>query len=644
MYQTFVNLPGVAACAVLATSALGVSGQALAAPVLSPLWSDDAVIQRDQPIIVEGSATPGEAVTVLLGKDSLTATAGSNGKFSVSFAARPASALPLELEVRGADGNPVRYKGLVIGDVWLCSGQSNMEMTVERALDAWNQAQSANDPLLRMATIAKAVHHQPKAEFDKPVMWQTTRPGSVSAFSAACYYMAKELRKRLDVPVGTINASWGGSASRPWLTPEGGRAIFGDDEMALLHRFATNPALAAAQFSPRWEEWYRGQSGGSEPWAKPDSTVWLDVPKMGPWNEWHGTPLADNPVGTVWLRKTVTLTAAQAKGQAQMTLGAIDDMDMTWVNGKAVGNSHGWDEARNYALPSGYLKAGTNEIIIAATNSWGGGGLVQGGDLMGLSLNNGENVALSTGWRYAISPVKNYPPRAPWDRQAGIGVMHNAMVAPLGHYAAAGVAWYQGESDVGTPGYATRMKALMAGWRSQFGGSARMLVVQLADFGPPQLRPQESGWADLREEQRKAVLADANAALVTAVDLGERLDIHPANKNELGRRLAMAATGEALPQPLSATREASGVRVRFSGVQGRLTTWSGATALGFELCGSAPESCRYASAIPDGDGVLLSSDGQPVSRVRYGWADSPVLNLYDERPLPPPGFELTVTP
>jgi sialate O-acetylesterase len=216
------------------------------------------------------------------------------------------------------------------------------------------------------------------------------------------------------------------------------------------------------------------------------------------------------------------------------------------------------------------------------------------------------------------------------------------MVAPLGSIALKGAAWYQGESDVDVPGYADRLRALFAGWRRQFSTSMRMLVVQLANFGPPQTAPAPSGWATIREDQRAVAASDGNAALVTAIDIGERTDIHPANKGLLGQRLAMAAQGVALPMPVSATRDGNAIRLRFSGVDKGLVTWSGSAPLGFELCGADQPSCRYAQARIDGADVLLSDDGRLATRVRYAWGESPVVNLFDGRALPAPGFELPI--
>lgn len=276
------------------------------------------------------------------------------------------------------------------------------------------------------------------------------------------------------------------------------------------------------------------------------------------------------------------------------------------------------------------------------SSSWGNGGFTSGPELL-VFFAADTRISLADGWRYSIAPVTAAPPRSPWDTNAGIGVMHNRMIAPLGHIAIKGAAWYQGESDVGIAGYKDRLAALFKGWRGQFGPQMRMLIVQLPNFGPGQTAPTGSGWAIMREDQREAVAADANAALIPTLDIGERDDIHPANKVEVGHRLALGAEGEKLPSSVSAVSEGGSIRVRFSGVNGGLTAWSGKMPLGFELCAAEQASCRYADAVVDGDSVLLAADGKPAIKVRYAWGESPVVNLFDARPVPVPGFELPIS-
>jgi sialate O-acetylesterase len=207
----------------------------------------------------------------------------------------------------------------------------------------------------------------------------------------------------------------------------------------------------------------------------------------------------------------------------------------------------------------------------------------------------------------------------------------------------AGMAWYQGESDVGIPGYADRLRELFAGWREQIGQQARMLVVQLPNWGPTTDKPVASDWAEIRNEEFKAVAADRNAALIPTLDIGENDNLHPTDKRDVGLRLAMAAEGKALIMPVSAKRQGGAIVVAFSGVEGGLHTWSSVHALGVELCGATQESCRYAPATAMDDALSIADDGQPATRVRYAWIDSPAVNLYDARALPVPGFELPIT-
>ncbi|MXP26251.1 sialate O-acetylesterase [Altererythrobacter indicus] len=615
-----------------------VTTPAFASPTLAPYWTSHAVIQQGQPVVVEGTARPGEVVSGTLGDETHQEKAGQDGHFTLKFSPRKASMTPVSLTV-----GDQRIDDLLVGDVWLCSGQSNMEYPVSRGLDGPGTVMRSADDGLRLFDIPKGSAPHPQSQFASPVQWQAAGPDNVGAFSAACYHMARDLREKLKIPIGAVHASFGGSQIRVWLTPDEALPLYGKEQMDMLNLFGKDQLKAVERFTPLWQAWYRKSAHGSEPWADSSQLKWKPVPQIGMWGDWGDQGLADDPVGTVWLRRTVDLTPEQAKSPAQLALGIIDEVDMTWVNGHPIGNSFGWDYSRDYTVPATFLKAGKNEILVAITNTWGSGGFASKGDKLALTTAGNNRISLADGWNYSRAPVKDLPPRSPWDANAGIGVRHNAMVAPLGHVAMKGAAWYQGESDVNLPGYADRMKGLFAGWRTQFSNNMRMLVVQLANYGPPQLAPTQSGWAIIREAQREAVVADSNAALVTAIDLGERTDIHPANKTVLGERLALAAMGDNLIMPQAAVAENGDIRISFSGVKDALHTWSGNQILSIEMCGADEASCRYAEARPDETSVLVKGDGKPVSRIRYGWADSPIVNVYDDTAIPLPGFELPVT-
>jgi sialate O-acetylesterase len=538
---------------------------------------------------------------------------------------------------------------VLVGDVWLCSGQSNMELPVSRALNSESEISGAKDPQLRLLTVPKKTAAQASAHLGGPAPWAAASPDSVRGFSAACYFMARELRASERVPVGAINASWGGTAIRSWMDDAATRAMGGAD-VELLDLYRRDPAAANRRFGERWQAWWRGRSE-AEPWRDPAGLSWKPMPKIAYWETWDDPAFASFN-GMVWARKTVTLTAQEAARGATLSLGIIDEIDETWVNGVPVGNTFGWDVARDYKLPPGLLHAGENFILVSLFDAYGYGGFQGPADKLRLTFDGGSAKALGQGWSYAVASAGlGDPPRPPWDAAAGLSLIHNGMIAPLAPFGLAGVAWYQGEADAGaSAGYADKLAAMMAGWRREFGAPALpFLIVGLANFGAPSLRPGESGWAGIRDAQRRAVERDPHAALAVAMDLGDRLDIHPADKQEVGRRLARAARVLAYggketagPRVVRARRTSEGIVVEFAGVTGSLRSWSGAHPLGFELCGPAAGSCRYAETVAAGTTVTLADDGRPATRVRYAWSDSPVVNLYDETPLPPGGFEVAI--
>lgn len=627
----------------LGLTALIVSAPATAAPVLDPGYGDGMVLQRGDPIVVSGTAAPESTVRGSLDGTSASSTADTGGRFTLSFPARQASEAPIALTVNDPTGT-IELGNLLIGDVYLCSGQSNMELSVNRALDTWNQLRLAPDDGIRLLKVAQKTAPVPQTTFADPIEWQPATSESVADFSAACFYMGKQLRAdRAAVPVGLIHSNWGGSAASAWLTPGSVRVLFGKQALEQLQLYEADPLAAAQAFVPQWYDWWRANDDGREPWADASMLDWQPIPQFSFWNEWEGTGLDENPRANVWLRQTFTLTAEQASGEGALSIGAIDDLDLTWVNGNPVGYTFGWGAERTYRVPAQYLHAGENEVLIAANNMWDTGGFFAGSDRLFFTSSDGSKVPLGADWEYSIGAVEGVPPRAPWDANAGIGVMHNAMIAPLGAMRLAGVAWYQGEADVGQPDYDIKLRELFAGWRRQFGPQARMLVVQLADYGARQSEPVESAWAQLRQDQLDGVAADANAALVTAIDIGEPTDIHPANKNDLGKRLAAAAEGKAMPMPASATLEGGQIVVRFTGVEGDLRAFGGAVPLGIEVCGATGSKCHWADARIEGATLVIPEQGgETASRVRHAWSDAPIVNLYDARGLPLPGFELAV--
>jgi sialate O-acetylesterase len=625
-------------------------GEAAAAPALNPLFGDHAVLQRDRPIAVWGTAEPGERLTLNLGSSLTMAVADASGHWRAELSSMPAGG-PFRLTVTGRDGATSVADDVLIGDVWLCSGQSNMEWPLRASLQGEGAIGAAADPQLRLLNVPR-VGAQAPARTIEGISWQVAAPEAARDFSAACYFMARSLRASQNVPIGAIAASWGGTQVRAWMDAESVAAI-GDADSQLFALHQSDPVAAERQMAPAWQAWWRGPAGGapgSEPWIDSSRLAWTPVPSIALWENWGGRMA--NFDGMVWLRRRFTLTAAQAARGATLELGAIDDMDRTWVNGQAVGGSAAWDALRAYPVPRGLLRAGANEIVVNVYDFGQGGGMAGPAGRVRLVLDGAPPIALGDGWDYSVAERSPGPPPATsWDFPTGFTWIYNGMIAPLGPIGLAGVAWYQGEADVGLAGsYADRLAAMMAGWRRQFRApELPFLIVSLANFGPPQLRPQASGWAALREQQRLAVRRDRHAALVVAMDLGERDDIHPANKFEVGRRLARAARRLAYggaepvgPEAVRAHRTQAGIIVQLDGITGALHSWSGPRVLALELCGETQESCRYADGVVDRSTIRIAEDGRPATRVRYGWANAPVTNLYDEAPLPVGPFELAI--
>lgn len=629
---------------ILSLAACGVFFPALAAPTLGAGYGDHMVLQRGQPIVISGTATPKGEVRGKLGSATANATADAQGRFTMTFPARPATNTGETLTLTDKTGS-ANWQDILIGDVWLCSGQSNMELSVGRALNTFNELRLSPDKGLRLAMVTKETAAVPQDHFSQPMSWAASGPDTVENFSAACYYMGKQLRAdRKDVPVGLVHSNWGGSAARAWLDPTSVKALYGQEALDLLQLYQRDPLAAAQAFVPQWYDWWRANDSGREPWTNPDMLPWKPVPAIGFWNEWTGSGLDKEPVANVWLRQDFELSAEQAASGGTLSVGSLDDLDLTWVNGHPVGYTFGWGVERQYKIPAKYLKAGKNQVLIAVNNAWDTGGFFQGADRLFFAPTSGSPIPLGSEWEYSIGTVEGTPPRAPWDANAGSGVMHNYMIAPLGPMRLAGVVWYQGESDVGQPDYDVKLRELFAGWRRQFGDKARMLVVQLANFGQRSADPVASGWAQLREEQLDAVAADKNAALVTAIDIGEPNDIHPANKNDLGKRLALAAEGKPMPMPQSAVLSGDTVTVNFTGVEGGMQALGGPYALGVELCGDSEDSCRWVLPALEGSRMLIPTGGMDsVAKVRHAWSDAPIVNLYDGREMPIPGFEMMVT-
>ncbi len=621
---------------------------------MDALFVEHAVLQRDRPIDVYGHATAGEEVSVALAGASARARADGQGKWAVQLPAQAAGG-PHVLTARTGSRTQAVHD-VLIGDVWLCSGQSNMEWPVRSTHDAWNEAALSANPGIRHVTIPRVTSAAPRAGFDVALEWKVAGPGNTEHFSAVCYYFVRELQKTAAVPQGIINASWGGTRIEPWMSDGALRQLPGYlPQLDLLGEYRINKPVAFWHWGETWQKWWSSQAatGGKRPWlATGADGAWRAAPAaLEYWETW-GLPELARHDGMVWFRAHAKLTASQARQAARLSLGMADDVDVTWVNGRAVGNTFGL-EPRLYGLPAKLLKAGDNLVVVNVHDFWGNGGLYGAAAERALLLADGTRIAL-TDWEYQVAPRDLWPPHAPWETLNGVNVLYNAMIAPLGKYGLRGVAWYQGEANGALDDarrYEALLHGLMADWRRQFAAPLPFLVVQLASWNSLAAAPVDSGWARLRDAQRRAVAADGNAALAVTIDIGDRIDIHPMNKQDVGRRLARAARhlvyGEKISpsgaQPEAAQRVTEGVLVTLGGFDGDLRVIGAKDPAGFELCGATQESCRFVRAELRKQQVLLTDDAAAnATRVRFCWADYPLCNLFDTTGLPVGPFELDV--
>lgn len=636
------------------TSALA---QAPTESLLADVFQDHAVLQRDRPVAVWGRAAPDSLLAVTLAGTTVTARAGTDGRWRAVLPALPAGG-PYELSVTEGGRTQV-LTDLLIGDVWLCSGQSNMEFGVRSVTNADAEVAYSADPNLRLLLVGRSSRSSPTDRMESGSEWRISGPESVRDFSATCYFMGKQLRQSQNVPMGLIAASWGGSVIEDWLSESALRRIGGYDvALDTLAVYARSPEEGRRVWDEKSARWWRDNDPGSAaptPWYSPgyDDSGWSTAALDGAWE--GSSPELKNFDGVVWHRTTVTLTAAQAAGEATLRLGPVDDVDTTWINGRKIGGREGWNTPRVYTVPAGALREGRNLIAVGVLDTGGGGGLWGPAADKTLTLADGSVVSLADPWRRRVSaPIiaLGHLPRTPWIGGSGVTTLSNGMIAPLEGYGLAGFAWYQGEANVGDPeGYRRLLPGLIADWRTRFGNEdLPFFAVQLADFGPPTSTPTDSAWAALREVQREVVEADGNAGLAVAIDIGDRYDIHPTNKQEVGRRLALAARavayGEdgvpASPSPRVAALSGRTVVVSFDRVGEGLVVYGAARPVGFELCGA--EGCRFVDARVEGETVVLDAAGVTEPRtVRFCWADSPVCNLYGDAGLPAAPFELPVT-
>lgn len=628
----------------LAASAL-VAASASAIVKLPAYIGNNMVLQQNTEIKIPGVTTPGAKVTVTpsWGK-AVKTVADTQGNFSVTLAT-PAAGGPLSITFD--DGDVVTLDNILAGEVWLCSGQSNMEMPVAgwgKVMNYETEIALANNPNVRLLQVHKNISTVPlnTVEFNGGG-WMECTSATVPEFSSCAYFYARELAAKLGVPVGVIDTTWGGTPVEAWtplgylesvpgLETEVGDLKEADNDVEKMRRI--NEA--------RYNEWKKGLTAGSKEASKDvyhgGEEGWgvMQLP-----NQWEaaGQPGLD---GIVYMQHNIDIPASWAGKKVTLHFPGIDDEDVTYFNGKEIARGSGWNSERAYNVPASLVKAGKALITVVITDTGGEGGIYGDASKMYAEC-DGERISLTGKWDYMVaSDFSKFPPAPMTIGSSNYPtVLYNAMVNPLRNFPVKGCIWYQGCNNVGRADqYAVLFPQMVKGWREKFNNpDMPFYFVQLAGYLAPRFCQPESEWALLRESQ-KSVLHLDNTGMAVAIDLGNPVDIHPKNKQEVARRLALLARNKTYGQnvaceaPQCVKSVASGNKITLM-FDGPVHATSSA-ALGF-IIGDKEGNWQPAEAEISADGLTVTLTAAKIKKpvaARYDWADYPNGNIYSTDNLP----------
>jgi sialate O-acetylesterase len=623
-------------------------------PFLHPLFTDHMVLQRGIKAPVWGWTTPGAKVVVSMDGKSATATAGADGKWIAHIGPFQAGG-PYILTVKGPTTTTVQ--DVLVGDVWICSGQSNMEFGIGNLNNAQLEIARANNPNIRLFTVPKKIAGAPQttvvSHWD-PCTPQTIAAGGWNGFSAVGYFFGKHLQETQHVPIGLIHTSWGGTVAEAWTSASALRTMpdFAP-QVDAVEKSYTAMKNGSAVFEKLLNDWYlKYDRGTAQNWSSVilDTSRWKTMKLPTSWED-AGLPNYD---GVVWFRKEIDLPPGWAGKEFTLHLGPVDDDDTTYINGVQVGATRGFLVDRVYKIPASVVKPIHNVISVRVLDTGGAGGINGTPDKMFLETvgpTGRKSLPLYGDWKYqdTASLANTAPVPVQTDNNPNVTtVLYNGMIAPLVPFGIKGAIWYQGEANVGRDmQYRTLLPTMIKDWRSHFGvGEFPFLIVQLANFLPVTNQPIEEGWAGLREAQLLTAENLPKTGIAVAIDIGEAGDIHPKNKQEVGRRLGLAADAIAYgnkieysgPLYRSMTVEGNRIRLTFSHVGGGLSTKDGGLLKGFAIAG-ADKHFEFAEAKIEGNTIVVSSPkvSKPTA-VRYAWANNPVCNLVNKTGLPASSF------
>lgn len=624
--------------------------------ILPSYFTDNMVLQQNTEVTFHGKAAPGKTLRITTGwNDEVYLTHVENdGSWRLSIPT-PVAGGPYELIF--SDGRKLLLQNVMVGEVWFCSGQSNMEMPVAgwgKVMNYEQEIAAADYPSIRLFQVKKNTSVSPLDQVESTMGgWQECSPVTVLDLSSVAYFYARTLWKELNIPIGVIDCTWGGTPAEAWTSYETLKKVLGfRKETAMMEQTGFNHGRIEQAYKKERTEWEalvakedKGMEGDKPSWATPSLSEegWQTINLPGYWEE-RGLKNFD---GIVWFRYTLEIPAKWAGKTLRLRLGMIDDEDITYFNGTEIARGAGYMTPRTYTIPAELVKAGKATLTIRVSDFGGEGGIHGKAEELYVEA-DGKQISLAGDWSYRIGlSLKGFTPApvSPTQSSSYPTVLFNAMVKPWTHFPIKGVIWYQGEANVGRAGqYGDLFPALIADWRQQWKKQFPFYFVQLSNFLESKEVQPDSEWAALREAQTKALHLN-NTGMATTIDIGLAHDIHPKNKQEVGRRLAVIALARnygkdlSFSGPVFSDYSIKGDRVTIGfnyAEEGFLI--KGGTLKGFTIAG--PDRVFYpATAVVENGKIVVSAPQVDIPlAVRYAWADNPDCNLYGKNGLPTPPF------
>ncbi|WP_319502162.1 sialate O-acetylesterase [uncultured Draconibacterium sp.] len=611
---------------------------------LPKVFADNMVLQRDLEIPVWGNSSPEATIVAELENAKATTKADNDGKWMVRLPKFKAGGpYTLKIYEKGKPADGIVLKGILIGDVWLASGQSNMEWQVQQARDANQEIANANFPQIRFLVVdhSKEIKLQSDISSGK---WEVCDSANVNEFSAVAYFFARKIHRDQNVPVGIIQSTWGGTPIEAWTSremlltsPITRESTLAMDTLTLDREDLVADSLSWVRI---WEIVYNPQNNADKIFtaADYDDADWTEIEMPNVLKDFG----IGSYEGMVWMRKKITLPESFAGKDLTISLGHPEMTYSLYFNGKEICKNVWYsDSTHSYTIPASLVQqAGENTIAVRVAMLWGGGGLNPPADE--LYITDGDSsISLAGKWLYQKDLEPSFPKILNY--QYYPTVLFNTMINPLIPYGIKGFIWYQGESNAAAAyDYRELFPMLIKDWRQRWQqGNLPFLFVQLANYMERNSLPSDSEWAELREAQT-LTLSQPNTGMACAIDIGEAGSIHPVNKQEVGRRLALIANKMVYQQDGVASgpmykdfhKEGNRIRIRFSSIGSALSTQDGKEVTGFAIAGN-DKKFHWAKAKIDGNDIVVYTDkvAEPVA-VRYAWADNPECNLINSEGLP----------